>query len=136
MESGALKPENDLLKRELHDMKRSKEAMVFEHGGLKKDREILRLKGVVKEYKRLENKSFPTYRKQVDDPVFIKNVTIVHKMNARFDKDLMKYLFSIWRLKFMLKRTIRLKSTDSPLIFIDSYFHRRKNGHQFQEWKH
>ena len=34
---------------------------------------------------------------------------LVELMNRRFDQDLVKYLFTIWRLRFMLKKTIRMK---------------------------
>lgn len=112
-----LKCENCGLRRELRDMKLSKEAMIFEHEGLNKDKEILRLRAIIAEYQRLENRKTPTYSKTIDDDNFIRIMQIVRKMNARFDNDLKKYLFAIWRLKFLLKRTIRLKSEKVAINF-------------------
>lgn len=36
-------------------------------------------------------------------------IQIVKMMNKRHDEDLRPYLFSIWRLKFLLKRALRLQ---------------------------
>ena len=104
-----MKAENSLMRRELHDIMRSKEAMIYENEGLTKDQEINRLRRILQEYMRKENKRHPTYSKRDDDPDFNEKCLIVKMMNKRFDKDLMKYLFAIWRLKFLLKRTLRLK---------------------------
>lgn len=77
--------------------------------GLEKDGEILRLRKIVEEYRRKENKTTASYNKKTDDPDFNEKCLIVKKMNKRFDLDSRRYMFAIWRLKFLLKRTMRLK---------------------------
>ena len=68
--SDTMKAENRLLKTELRDIQRSKEVTLYEMDHLGKEEEILRLKKIVMEYRRKENKSSASYNKKTDDPDF------------------------------------------------------------------
>ena len=107
---GSLKKENLLLKKELTGLQRSKDLLLYEMEGLSKDEEINRLRRILLAYQRKEAKTYPTYSKRDDDPGFRGKYMLVHLMNRRFDRDLMQYLFKIWRFKYLLKTTIRMKS--------------------------
>jgi hypothetical protein len=98
-----------MTQRELKDIQKNKEFMLHEQDLLEKDREILRLRKLLAE-KEQEAKAWTHPRTKLDPEGFLaKSSVLVKAMNKRFDVDVQKYMFAIWRLKFLLKRGLRLK---------------------------
>lgn len=98
-----------MTQRELKDIQKNKEFMLHEQDLLEKDREILRLRKLVGE-KEEARKACAHPRTKLDPEGFLaKSSLLVKAMNKRFDVDVQKYMFAIWRLKFLVKRGLRLK---------------------------
>ena len=112
-----MKSENLLLRDEIKGLQRSKEATLYEIDNLQAQEEIVQLRKIIEEYRRKETKHTATYNKKTDDPDFNEKCRIVKLMNKRFDGDMQRYLFAIWRLKFLVKRTIRLKGETMAIYF-------------------
>lgn len=85
--------------------------MLYEQDLLEKDKEILRLRQLLKAHEDATMVGRDPVRKLVSGGLLDHGIQIVKMMNKRQDEDLKPYLFSIWRLKFLLKRALRLKST-------------------------
>lgn len=76
---------------------------------LEKDKEILRLRKILEESNKVQSLPRNPYKKLEEGGILEEKIRIVKLMNRRHDEDLKPYMFAMWRLKFLLKRGLRLK---------------------------
>ena len=83
--------------------------MLHEQDILLKDKEILRLRKIVDEKEAGQRVGKTVVAKLEEGGFLAHGINIVKLLNKRFDQDLVPHLFNIWRLKFLLKRTLKLQ---------------------------
>ena len=79
---------------------------------LAKDREILRLRRIIEEQNRLIKAPTLNIRKLDPESSLSEKITLVKLINKRVDQDLRPYLMNIWKLKFLLKRALKLQCSN------------------------
>jgi hypothetical protein len=96
--------------------------MLHEQDLLEKDREILRLRKLLEEKEAGKKVGKLNISKLEEGGYLAHGISIVKMMNKRFDRDLLPYLMQIWRLKFLLKRTMKLQGSNIMMQLINLQF--------------
>ena len=104
-----------LWKREYDRLAKNKELLLYEGDGLKKDDEILRLRGIVEEYKRSKRGPPNIFKHNGEGAFYPKAKTLIAALNARFTRESVRSQFLLWKFKFLFKRSLKLKAHQMTL---------------------